>query len=253
MAGTDTTLPIELPPSPAIVLVEPQLGENIGMAARAMANFGLWDLRLVRPRQGWPNERAVATASHAVQVIERARLFEALETATADLNLVLATSARPRDMFKQVIGADQAAKRVKAHIGAGGQAGILFGRERSGLENEEIAMADAIVTLPVEPAFGSLNVAQAVVILAYEWRRAATGDELPFSGETGTPASREELSGLVGHLEGALDRAGFFPTEDMRPLMALNLKTMLTRAGFNAQEVRTLRGVISALDRKRGG
>src|SRR5688572_1339647 len=168
MAGTDTSIKIELLPTPAVILCEPQLGENIGTAARAMANFGLWDLRLVRPRDGWPNEKAVATASRADHVINNVRVFETLEEAISDLTLVYATTARSRDMKKAVIGPDEAAERLVTHIRGGQGAGLLFGREKWGLMNDEVALADMIVTLPVEPAFASLNIAQAVLILAYE-------------------------------------------------------------------------------------
>lgn len=238
--------------APSIILVEPQIGENIGMAARAMANFGLTDLRLVRPRQAWPNPRAQATASGADHVIDGAKLFDSVEAAIADLNYVLATTARQRDTFQEVFGADEAARRAGQKIAAGGKAGILFGRERWGLQNEEVALAHALVTLPVDPEFASLNIAQAVVVVAYEWRKFSTGGALPFSEDKGMPASHADIEGLVGHFEAALDRAGFFPTEEKRPSMARNLRTLLTRAGFNAQEIRTLRGAIASLERKRG-
>ena len=251
MAGTDTSKDFVFRPTPAIILVEPQLGENIGAAARAMANFGLWDLRLVNPRDGWPNEKAVASASKADHVIERVQVFDTLAEAMADLHLVYATTARSREMFKPVIGPDEAADRMSAHIGAGRKAGILFGRERWGLNNDEVALADAIVTLPVEPAFASLNIAQAVLVLAYEWRRAAlTGEPLPFAGEEGEPAPREQLVGLTEQLGEALDRSGFFKTPDKRPTVMNNIRSMFARAGFNAQEVRTLRGIVAALDRR---
>ena len=241
------------PGGPAIVLVEPQLAENIGMAARAMANFGLDDLRLVAPREKWPNDKARAAAAHAVSVIDGATAHASLEEAIGDLNLVLATSARARDMYKQVAGPEAAAARIGAHIAAGGAAGILFGRERWGLTNEEVALADLLVTLPVVAGSGSLNIAQAVLVMAYEWRRTSLGGGLPFKGDMGEPATRGELAGLLGHLEEALDRAGFFPTPAKRPSMVVNLRAMLSRSGFNAQEVRTLRGVIAALERGRGG
>jgi len=241
----------EMNAAPSIILVEPQMGENIGMAARAMANFGLSDLRLVRPHQAWPNPRAKATASGADQVIDDAKLFDSVEASIADLNYVLATTARRRDTFQEIFGADEAARRCGTKIAAGGKAGILFGRERWGLQNEEVALAQALVTLPVDPRFASLNIAQAVVVVAYEWRKVSTLGALPFSADTGTPATHADVEGLVGHFEAALDRAGFFPTEDKRPSMARNLRTLLTRAGFNAQEIRTLRGAIASLERKR--
>ena len=250
MAGTDSSQRIDLLPTPAVILVEPQLGENIGTAARAMANFGLWDLRLVKPRDGWPNEKAVAAASRADHVIERVRVFERLEDAVADLSLVYATTARSRDMQKEVIGPDEAARRLSAHIGAGKGAGLLFGREKWGLLNEEVALADIIVTLPVEPAFASLNIAQAVLILAYEWRLQSGRGQLPFDSGLAEAAPRSELVGLFEHLEGVLDQTGFFTTPDKRPSMVNNLRTALTRGNFTSQEIRTLRGVISSIDRR---
>ncbi len=251
MAGTDTSIKIELRPSPAVILCEPQLGENIGTAARAMANFGLWDLRLVRPRDGWPNEKAVAAASRADHVIERVRVFETLEDAIADLELVLATTARSRDMQKEVIGPDIAAQRMAAHVAAGKGVGLLFGREKWGLLNEEVALADTIVTLPVEPAFASLNIAQAVLILAYEWRRqSGQAETLPFGSGLSEVAPKSELVGLFEHLEGVLDQTGFFTTPEKKPSMVHNLRTALTRGNFSSQEIRTLRGVISSIDRR---
>lgn len=251
MAGTDTSKQLNFRPSPAIILVEPQLGENIGAAARAMANFGLWDLRLVAPRDGWPNERAIAAASRADHVIERVQVFETLAEATADLNLLLATTARNRELFKPVIGPDVAAERLAAHIGAGQKAGLLFGRERWGLTNDEVALADAIVTLPVEAAFASLNIAQAVLVLAYEWRRVALSEEpLPFVEDRGVPATQADLFGFVEQLGEALDRGNFFKSPGKRPGMMNNIRAMFARAGFNEQEVRTLRGIIASLDRR---
>jgi len=251
MAGTDTSKDFVYRPSPAVILVEPQMGENIGAAARAMANFGLWDLRLVNPRDGWPNERAVAAASRADHVIDRVQVFDTLEAAIADLNFLLATTARNRELFKPVIGPDAAAVQTHARIVAGQKAGILFGRERWGLVNDEVALADAIVTLPVEPAFASLNIAQAVLVLAYEWRRVALANApLPFSADLGAPAPKEQLAQMVDQLAAALDRANFFKEPTKRPGMVNNIRTMFARAGFNEQEMRTLRGIIAALDRR---
>ncbi len=250
MAGTDTSLPMAFRPSPAIILCEPQLGENIGTTARAMANFGLWDLRLVNPRDGWPNERAVAAASRADHVLEKVQVFTSLADAVADLKLVYATTARRRDMQKEVFGPEEATANLARHIGSGGGAGLLFGRERWGLYNDEIAVADAIVTLPVEAAFASLNIAQAVLVLAYEWRRQSGATELPFDERVNERATKEEMIGLFEHLEGVLDTTGFFTSDDKRPSMVHNLRTMLTRGAFTAQEVRTFRGVISSIDRR---
>lgn len=251
MAGTDSSHPLTLAPCPAIILCEPQLGENIGSAARAMANFGLWDMRLVRPRDGWPNEKAIAAASRADHVLERVQVFDTLEAAMADLTLVYATTARSRDMQKEVLGPEEASANMARHIGAGKKAGLLFGRERWGLLNDEVAMSDAIVTLPVEPAFASLNIAQAVLLMSYEWRRhGGAGKDLPFSDGLDEAAPRQELVGLFEHLEGVLDKTGFFTTPDKRPSMVNNLRTALTRGRFTSQEIRTLRGVISSIDRR---
>lgn len=249
MAGTDKSQDIVFRPSPAVILCEPQLGENIGTAARAMANFGLWDLRIVNPRDGWPNEKAVAAASKADHVIDRVTVFATVEEAISDLSMVLATTARQRDQQKAVYGPEEAAQRVVQHIDSGAKAGILFGREKWGLYNEEVSLADAIVTFPVEAAFASLNIAQAVLLMAYEWRQQADkGEVLPFSGGLDPAAPREELLGLFGHLESTLDRTGFFKTEDKRPTMVHNLRAMFARAGLSSQEIRTLRGVISSFD-----
>ena len=251
MAGTDKSQQFSFRPSPAVILCEPQLGENIGTTARAMANFGLWDLRLVNPRDGWPNERAIATASKAEQVLEKVQVFATTEAAIADLSLVYATTARRRDLQKPVLGPEEAAQRVIAHIDSGAKAGILFGRERWGLYNEEIAISDAIVTLPVEAAFASLNIAQAVLIIAYEWRRQTDlGKTLLFTETLADAATKGQLLGLFEHLEEALDRAGFFTAPDKRPTIVNNLRAMLGRGTLSAQEVRTLRGVISSIDRK---
>ena len=251
MAGTDKSQQIVYRPSPAIILCEPQLGENIGTTARAMANFGLWDLRLVNPRDGWPNEKAIAAASRADHVISKVRVFETTEAAIADLSLVLATTARRRDLQKPVLGPEEASQRLISHIAGGSGAGLLFGRERWGLYNEEVALADAIVTLPVEAAFASLNIAQAVLVLAYEWRRQSDlGNALPFGDALADLATKGELLGLFEHLEEALDRAGFFTAPDKRPTVVNNLRAMLSRGSLSSQEVRPLRGVISSIDRK---
>ncbi len=251
MAGTDKSQGFEYRPSPAIILCEPQLGENIGTTARAMANFGLWDLRLVNPRDGWPNERAVAAASRADHVIDKVRVFATVEEAIADLSLVYATTARRRDINKPVLGPEEAAQRAIAHIAGGHGAGLLFGRERWGLYNEEVAISDAIVTLPVEAAFASLNIAQAVLVIAYEWRRQSElGKVLLFSETISEPATKGELTQLFIHLEQALDEAGFFTAPDKRPTVVNNLRAMLSRGTLSGQEVRTLHGVISSIERK---
>ena len=238
---------------PAVILVEPQLGENVGTAARAMANFGLKDLRVVNPREGWPNEKAIAAASLA-PVIDQVRVFETVEEAVADLGYLLATTARSREVAKEVLGPRAAAATVRGRLAAGIRSGILFGRERSGLTNEEVALADAILTLPVDPAFSSLNIAQAVIVVAYEWRLSGLSDEaagLPFAGDIAPPAPKEDLIRLFEHLEGALDRAAFFRPPEKRGHIVLGLRAMLQRAGLSEQEVRTLRGMVAALDGRR--
>jgi len=238
---------------PAVVLVEPQLGENVGTAARAMANFGLGDLRLVGPREGWPNDKARAASSGAHSVIDATRVFSTVEAAIADLGFVYATTARERDLAKDVAGPRRAAARL-AGLDRGVKTGILFGRERSGLTNDEVALADEILTLPVDPAFSSLNIAQAVLIVAYEWRVAMLGDEgggMPFTGPGAeVQAPKADLLHLFEHLESALDAVKFFRPPEKRPHMVRALRTMLQRARLSEQEVRTLRGVIAALEER---
>jgi tRNA/rRNA methyltransferase len=242
------------PASPAIVLVEPQLGENIGMVARAMANFGLGDLRLVAPRDGWPNERASAAASGAVHVIEAARVFETVEEAVADLTYLFATTARPRDSLKPVRGPDSAGAELRVRISAGQRAGLLFGRERFGLNNEEVGMADEIVTFPVDPAFASLNIAQAVLLMSYEWMRSGQQEAAGprFAAPEVPPAEKEDLFRFLGHLEATLDKANYFHPEEKRAAMSQKVRTILTRANFSEQEVRTLRGMLRHIERRMG-
>ncbi len=232
---------------PAIILIEPQLGENIGAAARAMANFGLGDLRIVKPRDGWPNDRARVAASRADHVLDAARVFATPDEAVADLRTVLATTARSRELAKPVLGPEPAMAHLRGAMDKGVPAGILFGRERIGLTNEELGLADAILTLPVDPTFASLNVAQAVLLVSYEWR--VSGDKrLPFDAPEAEPASKRELLGLFEHLEGALEQAGFFRPPEKKPHMVAALRTLFQRAGLTEQEVRTLRGVVAALE-----
>lgn len=235
---------------PAIILVEPQLGENIGMVGRAMANFGLSELRLVKPRDGWPSDAAKATAARAVHVIEGARLFESVEDAVADLNHLLATTARQRGGFKPVLAPVEAARQQRARSAAGQKTGILFGRERFGLDNEEIALCDAIVTFPVDPAYASLNIAQAVLLMAYEWRKAglARESDTAFSGPEIVPAERGELMGLIRQLEEALDIRGYFRPKEKKAVMLDGLMAVLTRPGFSRMEVQVLRGIVNSLD-----
>ena len=252
MAGTNRT-DQNLTDGPAIILVEPQLGENIGMVARAMANFGLGDLRLVNPRDGWPNEKARASASRADHVIDAVRLFDTVEAASADLTYLLATTARPRDSAKTVRGPDSAAAEARSRVRAGQKAGILFGRERFGLSNEEVDLADEIVTFPVNPAFASLNIAQAVLLMSYEWMKSGLeADAAPrFTAPEIVPAEKDVLYRFFDHLEGSLDDAGYFFPPEKREVMVHNLRLMLTRPGFSAPELSTLHGVLRSLARRR--
>ena len=234
--------------SPVIILVAPQLGENIGTAARAMANFGLDRLRIVAPRDGWPNDKARAAASGADWVIDGARVYATTAEAVADLGHVLATTARPRGMAKPVLGPEQAGPDLARRMAAGQACGILFGGERAGLDNDDVALADAILTYPVNPAFASLNLAQAVLVMAYEWQRASGGGGA--RGDWEQPADqapKAEMLGLFEHLETELDRGGFLKPPEKRPVMVRNLRTLLQRAELTSQEVRTLRGVIVSL------
>jgi len=250
--------------TPAIVLVRPQLGENIGTAARAMANFGLGDLRLVAPRDGWPSEAARKAAANGVQVVDDARLFETCAEAVNDLHFVAATTARPRDMVKPVMTPEGAAGEMARRIGTGERCGVLFGPERSGLDNDQIALADVVVTAPVDPGCASLNLAQAVLIVGYEWIKCSGGESLgrktAFDGparegldmQGQRPASRAELIAFFEHLESELDASGFLYPPEKRPAMVRNIRNMFHRMGASEQEVRTLRGVVTALVAKRG-
>lgn len=235
---------------PAIILVEPQLGENIGMVARAMANFGLGELRLVNPRDGWPSEKARAAASRADHVIDAVKLFDDLPAAIADLNFVFATTARERDGFKPVRGPVEAGRALRSRQRDGLKTGILFGRERFGLYNDEVGLADEIVTFPVDPAFSSLNIAQAVLLMSYEWMKSGLESETDtnFASPEMLPATKEQLHGLFAHLEAALDARGYFRPAAKKPKMVDNLRAVLTRAGFAEPELKVLRGVVASLD-----
>ena len=253
MAGTDTTRREETcsrPAGPAIVLVDSQLGENIGMAARAMANCGLSDLRLVRPREGWPNEKAVAAASGASSVLDAVRVFDSTAEAIADLCRVFAATARGRDMVKPTLTPRQAAEKLIA--GGASDTGVLFGPERSGLVNDDLALADAAIVAPLNPGFWSLNLSQAVLLVGYEWF-LASGAEPAESAVPTPPASREELIGFFGQLEGELDSCGFLKPVEKRPAMVRSLRNLFLRAALTGQEVRMLRGVVSGLVRFGGG
>ena len=254
MAGTNATLGGPAGDAPVIILVAPQLGENIGTAARAMLNCGLTALRLVAPRDGWPSEKARAAASGADVVIDGACVFASLTEALADCTVVYATTVRARGMVKPVVTPRHAAAEMRALIAGGSHVGVLFGPERMGLTNDDVALADTIITAPLNPGFGSLNLAQAVLLVGYEWFQAGDAT-LPRDLDYGAsvPARRAELLRLFAHLEQELDAGGFFRTEDKRPSMIRNIRSLVARAAPSDQEVRTLHGIITALSGRRLG
>ncbi len=230
---------------PVIVLVRPQLGENIGKAARAMLNFGLDEMRLVEPRDGWPNPSAGPAASGADIVLEKARVFASTAEAVADCANVYATTVRKRGVTKPVLTPEAAARAIRT---APGRSAILFGPERSGLETEDVALARAILTVPINPEFGSLNLAQAVILVAYEWSKGGALVQ-PTEEELLPPAPQSELEGLIAHLERLLEPRGYFQPASRAQATRKTLRTVLTKPGWNHLEVRTLRGVLSALER----
>ncbi|MEZ5924666.1 MAG: RNA methyltransferase [Hyphomicrobiaceae bacterium] len=244
---------------PVVLLVHPQMADNIGMVARAMANFGLDELRLVAPRDGWPNEKARASASGANHVIDHASAYPDLRQALSDMHWVCATTARQRHMDKPLLSPEQAAAELMARIERGERCAILFGPERQGLESDDIALADALVMAPVNPRFASLNLAQAVLLLAYEWlkvaRRGTLGRVTPKEQELlagprprgGPLATKHEVIGLFEHLEAELDAAGFLKPPEKRASMVRNIRTLIQRMEPSEQEVRTLRGIVAAL------
>ena len=253
-SGTDKTKRWVISPAPAVILVEPQLGDNIGAAARAMANFGLSQLRLVKPRDGWPNPRAWVAASGADRILDGATLHDTITDAIADCHYVLATTARAHDQAKPVIGPDEAARAMAPRIAAGETVGLLFGRERYGLENTEIGLADAIVTLPVNPAFASLNLAQAVLILAYEWFKHTSGGTLPFAmPQKSEPATKEQLMAFFANLEWELDKVEFFRPAEKHETMSINLRNIVGRMQPTRQDIQTLSGVFLSLVEGRKG
>ena len=232
---------------PVIVLVRPQLGQNIGKAARAMLNFGLTEMRLVAPRDGWPNPEAGPAASGADAVLEGARVFQTTTEAIADCGLVYASTVRRRDLVIPVSAPEQMAQQIYA---TSGKTAILFGPERSGLETEDVALANRIVTVPINPDFGSLNLAQAVILLAYEWSRG-TDLSQPTAKEMEAPAAMADLEGLIGQLEGSLEEAGYFYPPDRVQATKTTLRTILTKPQWSNREIQALRGVIRALSEHR--
>lgn len=241
------TAPVFIPP--CFVLVAPQMGENIGAAARVMANFGLTRLRLVAPRDGWPNPAAETMSAGALPDVVGVTVFDTVEAATADCARVIATTARPRGMEKPVMALPEATRRMREP----GLTAVLFGAERTGLPNEAVTLADAILSFPVNTAFASLNLAQAVALVAHGWAEASgAGAPEAFGAGVDVPAAREDLLGMMQHFEEELDRAGFFHPEVKRPVMIQNLRNGFTRAAWTEQEVRTFRGAIKALAFGRG-
>ncbi len=238
--------------APVIILNAPQLAENIGAVARVMANFGLADLRLVNPRDGWPQERAWALASGAEWPLNDAQVFDSVADAIADLQLVFATTARPRELQLPILTPRAAAGELFEASGRGERIGLLFGGERAGLETADIALCQAVVTIPIDPRFRSLNLAQAVAINVYEWRTRVADAPPAIFREHSPTADGAAMLGLFEHLERELDAAGFFHPPDKRPSMVQNLRSALGKGRMSEQEVRTFRGVVTALSRGRG-
>jgi tRNA/rRNA methyltransferase len=238
------------PSAPVVILVRPQLGENVGAAARAMLNFGLTELRLVQPQCGWPNAKAVQAASGATAVLNRLQVCARVGDATSDLQRLYATTARPRELPKPVVTAAQAAREARAALARGERVGILFGPERTGLANDDLIYADAVVSVPVNPDFFSLNLAQAVLLVAYEWwQSAAAVPERQAALPAGRPARKGELEQLLAHLIAELDAVDFFRTADRRVSMSRALKLIGARAALRTPDVQLLRGVIKELAR----
>lgn len=233
--------------TPVMILVRPQLGENIGKAARAMLNFGLTELRLVAPRDGWPNPDAGPAAAGADIVLEKAEVFETLAEATADIANIYATTVRKRGVTKPVLTPEEAANEI---VVAPGRSAILFGAERSGLETDDVAVARSIITVPINPEFGSLNLAQAVILCAYEWSKHQNLASPP-KVDLDPPAPQEELEGLIGHLFGLLEEREFFFPPERTQATQRTLRNLLTKPAWNSLEVRTLRGVVTSLEDRR--
>src|SRR4030088_988333 len=253
-SGTDKTKSGVDLAGPVVILVEPQLGENIGMAARAMGNFALTRLRIVNPRDGWPNASAQRAAAGADHILDKVELFECVEAAVADCTLLFATTARAHDQAKPVIGPQQAAQEMARGIAAAGEVGLLFGRERAGLLNEEVALPERIVTLPGNPAFASLNLAQAVLLLGYEWFKLATADALPFAmPEHSERASQHQTQAFFDNLVRELDKVEFLRPAEKRETMLVNLRNIFSRMEPTRQDMHTLHGVVMAIAEGRKG
>ncbi len=239
-----------------VILVQPQLAENVGTTARAMLNCGLNELRLVRPREDWLSERALRASAGADAVLRKARAFDSTEEAVADLHRVYATTGRNRFMVKPVVTPRQAALELRSHVAEGLACGVLFGPERTGLENDDVALADTVITVPLNPDYCSLNLAQSVLLVAYEWFQAGSPVEPRAMTKGAAPvASKDQLLGFFHHLERELDDCGFFRVAEKRPSMVRNIRNMFERADLTLQEVRTLHGMVHELVtfRKRKG
>src|SRR6266436_1175515 len=253
-AGTDKSKTGFDLAGPVVILVEPQLGENIGMAARAMGNFALTQLRIVNPRDGWPNVSAQRAAAGADHILDHVELFDTVEQAVADLDLLFATTARAHDQAKPVLAPPAAAREIAGHIADGGKAGILFGRERYGLQNDEVALANRIVTFPVNPGFASLNLAQAVLLMGYEWFKLSTEGALPFAmPERSERASQHQMQAFFENLVRELDKVEFLRPAEKRDTMLVNLRNIFTRMEPTKQDMHTLHGVVMAIAEGRKG
>jgi len=254
MSGTDKTKPGITLTGPVVILVEPQLGENIGMTARAMGNFALTRLRIVKPRDGWPNVSAQRAAAGADHILEAVELFDTVAAAVADCSLLFATTARAHDQAKPVLAPEEAAREMTEEIAGGGTVGILFGRERYGLQNEEVALANRIITFPVNPGFASLNLAQAVLLVGYEWFKRSTEGALPFAmPERSERAAQHQMQAFFDNLVAELDKVEFLRPAEKRDTMLVNLRNIFSRMEPTRQDMHTLHGVVMAIAEGRKG
>jgi len=254
MSGTDKTKPGITLTGPVVILVEPQLGENIGMTARAMGNFALTRLRIVKPRDGWPNVSAQRAAAGADHILEAVELFDTVAAAVADCSLLFATTARAHDQAKPVLAPEEAAREMTEEIAGGGTVGILFGRERYGLQNEEVALANRIITFPVNPGFASLNLAQAVLLVGYEWFKRSTAGALPFAmPERSERAAQHQMQAFFDNLVAELDKVEFLRPAEKRDTMLVNLRNIFSRMEPTRQDMHTLHGVVMAIAEGRKG
>lgn len=239
--------------APVVILIRPQMGENIGAVARAMSNFGLSELRIVAPRDGWPNLKAEEMAAGGLDIIKSAVIYHDFPSAVADINIAYATTARPRDINKRVVSAEQAMQEIASDLSLKPvKIAIVFGPERTGIENEEIILCDNIITIPTSEKNRSLNLAQSAVVTGYEWIKASSKENC-HAVNTQSPAPKGDIAGLFGQLEKYLDEAGYFRTEDKKPLMWQNLKNMLLRGSWSEQEIRSFRGMLRSLWERSAG